>query len=138
MNANFEKRTIEMTKSEAKAAGKLHSDEWNELREYQNAYPSFEIVIKASAKRTVEFRGLNYKYMLNYIKNCKLENKSEILEEFNELIAIDKKNKVEGSEHLDASSYMDVKKWFLATFPEIKSHKKAHDKKRAEILAKIA
>lgn len=138
MNANLMNRTIEMTKSEAKAAGKLHSDEWNELREYQNAYPSFEIVIKAPAKRSVEYRGLDYKYMLNYIKNCDNGEKDTLLEEFNTLIALDKKNKVEGAEHLQAASYIEVKKWFLATFPEIKSHKEAHDKKRAEILAKIA
>ena len=138
MNANLMNRTIEMTKSEAKAAGKLNSDEWKEFREYQNAYPNFEIVIKASAKRTGAYRGLDYKYMLNYINNCKLENKSDILEKFKFLIASDKKNKVEGSEYLVASSYMDVKKWFLATFPEIKSHKEEHDKKRAEILAIVA
>ena len=138
MNVNFEKRTIEMTKSEAKAASRVGSEEYKALIEIRRELPGFETVIKTSSKRTVEYRGLTYKYMLNYINNCKLENKDVILEEFNLLIAIDKKNKVEGSEHLQATSYIEVKKWFLATFPEIKSHKEEHDKKRSAILAKVA
>ena len=55
--------------------------------------------------------------------------------EFRELIAQDKKDKVEGAEHLEAAGYLDVKKWFLAKFPEIKEFKKQHEKKVQEILA---
>ena len=134
MNANLQKKTIEMSATEAKAAGKINSDKFNELQEYRNAYPTFAIVIKAPSKRKAEFSGLDYKYMTNYIKKCKREDKADIMAEFNTLIALDKKNKVEGSEHLEAAGYLDVKKWFLAKFPEIKEYKETHSKKVQAIL----
>lgn len=133
MNANLMKKTIEMTKAEAKAAGKIGSDKFNELREYMEMYPTFTIGIKAPAKRKVEFRGLTYEYMKNYIKKHDDED-GTIMAEFRELIAQDKKDKVEGAEHLEAAGYLDVKKWFLAKFPEIKQYKEDHDKKVQEIL----
>lgn len=134
MNANLMKKTIEMSKTEAKAAGKIGSDEFKELRQYMEMYPTFTIDIKAPAKRKVEFRGLDYKYMRGYILKHDDEN-GTIMAEFCELIAQDKKNKVEGAEHLEAAGYLDVKKWFLKKFPEIKQYKENHDKKVQKILA---
>lgn len=134
MNANLLKKTIEMSKAEAKAAGKIGSDKFNELREYMEIYPTFTIDIKAPAKRKVEFRGLTYDYMKNYILKHDNE-KGEIMAEFRELIAQDKKDKIEGAEHLEAAGYLDVKKWFLAKFPEIKEYKEQHAEKVQKILA---
>ena len=134
MNANLMKKTIEMSKAEAKAAGKIGSDKFNELREYMEIYPTFTIDIKAPAKRKVEFRGLTYEYMKNYIKKHDDED-GKIMAEFRELIAQDKKDKIEGAEHLEAASYNDVKKWFLAKFPEIKEYKEQHAEKVQKILA---
>ena len=119
MNANLMKKTIEMSKTEAKAAGKIGSEEFKELRQYMEMYPTFTIDIKAPAKRKVEFRGLNYEYMKAYIKKNDDED-GTIMAEFNDLIALDKKNKVEGAEHLEAAGYLDVKTWFLKKFTEIK------------------
>ena len=134
MNANIFSGKIEMTKAEAKAAGKIGSDKYNELRQYMKEFPGFEIQIKAPAKRKVEFRGLTYEYMKNYIKKHDDED-GKIMAEFRELIAQDKKDKIEGAEHLEAASYNDVKKWFLAKFPEIKEYKEQHAEKAQKILA---
>ena len=134
MNANIFSRKIEMTKAEAKAAGKIDSEKYNELRRYMKEFPGFEIHIKAAPKRKVEFRDLNYDYMRAYIKKHD-DGNGTIMAEFNELIALDKKNKVEGAEHLEAASFIEVKKWFLAKFPEIKNFKDEHAKKVQEILA---
>ena len=134
MNANLMTKKIEMSKKEAKAAGKIGTPEFEELKSYMKEYPNFEILIKAPAKRKVEFRGLTYEYMKNYIKKHGDED-GKIMAEFNDLIALDKKNKVEGAEHLEAAGYLDVKKWFLKKFPEIKQYKENHDKKVQEILA---
>ena len=134
MNANLMKKTIEMSKTEAKAAGKIGSTEFDELKQYLELYPTFTIDIKASAKRKIEFRGLDYKYMRTYIIKHD-DEKGTIMAEFRELIAQDKKDKVEGSEHLKAAGYLDVKKWFLAKFPEIKQYKEDHDEKVKKILA---
>lgn len=133
MNANLFTKKIEMTKAEAKAAGKIGTQEFKDLREYMAAYPGYEIEIKAPAKRKVEFKGLTYDYMKSYIEKHD-DGNGTIMAEFNELIALDKKNKVEGSENLKAANYIAVKKWFLGAFPEIKNHKEAHDKKVKEIL----
>ena len=134
MNANIFSGKIEMTKAEAKAAGKIGSDKYNELRQYMKEFPGFEIQIKAPAKRKVEFRGLTYEYMKNYIQKLDDEN-GAIMAEFRTLIAQDKKDKIEGAEHLEAASYNDVKKWFLAKFPEIKEYKEQHAEKVQKILA---
>ena len=137
MNANLQKKTIEMTKNEAKAAGKINSDKFNELKAYQEAYPTFKVVIKAASKRKTEFAGLDYKYMKSYIQKHDDEQKSKMAM-FNTLIAADKKNKVEGAEHLEAASYLDVREWFLTTFPEIRTAKKEHADRVQEILNQAA
>ena len=134
MNANIFSRKIEMTKAEAKAAGKIGSDKYEELRKYMKEFPGFEIQIKAPAKRKVEFRGLDYKFMREYIQKHDDDN-GTTMAEFCTLIAQDKKNKIEGSENLEAAGYLEVKKWFLAKFPEIKKFKEEHSKKVQEILA---
>ena len=134
MNANLFTKKIEMSKNEAKAAGKINSDEFNALRQLMEMYPGYEIQIKTPAKRKSEFSKLDYKYMKEYIKKHD-DGNGTIMAEFNELIALDKKNKVEGAEHLEAASFIEVKKWFLAKFPEIKKYKEEHQKKVAQILA---
>lgn len=134
MNANLFTKKIEMSKNEAKAAGKINSDEFNALRQLMEMYPGYEIQIKTPAKRKSEFSKLDYKYMKEYIKKHD-DGNGTIMAEFNELIALDKKNKVEGAEHLEAASFIEVKKWFLAKFPEIKKYKEEHQKKIEKILA---
>lgn len=133
MNANLMTKKIEMSKKEAKAAGKIGTPEFEELKSYMAIYPGYEVQIKAPAKRKVEFRGLTYEYMKNYIKKHDDEN-GTIMAEFRELIAQDMKDKVEGAEHLEATGYLDVKKWFLAKFPEIRQYKEDHTKKVQDIL----
>ena len=137
MNANLMTKKIEMSKNEAKAAGKMGTPEFEMLMQYRATYPTFEIAIKAAPKRKSEFKGLTYKYMTAYIQAHDDEEKT-IMAEFNILIAKEKKDKVEGSEHLEAASYLDVKEWFLAKFPEIKQHRDEHKKKVQEILNKAA
>ena len=137
MNANIFSRKIEMSKAEAKAAGKIGSEKFEELRQYMNEFPGFEIQIKAPAKRKVELRGLDYKYMRTYILSHDDEQHSK-MDTFKTLIAQDKKDKVEGAEHLEAAGYLDVRAWFLTTFPEIKQTRENHNKKVQAILAEVA
>ena len=136
MNANLFSKKIEMTKSEAREAGKLNTEEFHELHQFMAAYPGYEVQIKAPTKRKVAFRGLDYKYMSGYILKHDNED-GTIMAEFRELIAQDKKDCKEGAEHLDATSYPKVKKWFLAKFPEIKEYKEEHEEKVQKILAAV-
>ena len=133
MNANLMKKTIEMTKAEAKAAGKIDTEEFKMLRQYMEMYPGYEIQIKAPAKRKNEFRGLDYDYMRNYIQKHD-DADGTIMAKFNDLIAQDKEGK-EGFERAKAANYAQVKKWFLAKFPEIQKYKEDHAEKVQKILA---
>ena len=138
MNANIFSRKIEMTKAEAKAAGKIGSEKFGELQQYMKVFPGFEIQIKASVKRKVDLKGLDYDYMRNYIQKCGRTDKDDIMNKFNTLIAQEKKEGKEGSEHLKAAGYPEVREWFLSTFPEIKQTRDDHKKKVQAILNKVA
>jgi len=135
MNANLFFNRIELTKNEAKAAGKLNTPEAKMLKEYRKEYPGFEIYIKPATRRKTEFKGLNYDYMRTYIQKCKRDDKNEIMEKFKTLTAQDKKDGKENTEHLKAASYMEVKDWFLGTFSEIEKYRDDHEKKVQSILA---
>ena len=138
MNANIFSPTIEMTKAEAKAAGKIGSEKFGELQQYMKEFPGFEIQIKASVKRKVDLKGLDYDYMRNYIQKCGRTDKDDIMNKFNTLIAQEQKEGKEGSEHLKAAGYPEVREWFLSTFPEIKQTRDDHKKKVQAILDKAA
>ena len=82
MNANLFSRKIEMTKTEAKAAGKPNTTEYNTLLELMKNFPGFQIeIVKSAAKKVDRFKGLDTNYMENYIKS----QKPELLETFYEL-----------------------------------------------------
>ena len=137
MNANLMTKKIEMSKSEAKEAGKLNTEKFHELRQFMAAYPGYEVQIKAPGRHKVELRGLDYKYMREYIQKHDDEQHSK-MEKFKTLIAQDKKDGKEEAEHLDATGYLDVRAWFLSTFPEIKENKEKHAQKVREILARAS
>lgn len=131
MNANIIKKTIEMSKNEAKKAGKIDTKEFKELRAYQEIYPTFTIDIKAPAKRKNEFKGLTYDYMKSYIKKHDDEDGKKMAQ-FLSLTGQDEHGKIDG---IEVAGYLDVKDWFLDQFPEIKKSKEARRQQIQDILA---
>ena len=114
MNANLFSRKIEMTKTEAKAAGKPNTTEYNTLLELMKNFPGFQIeIVKSAAKKADRFKGLDINYMENYIKS----QKPELLETFYELRGLDANGKK--VELAAAATYGEIKMWFLTQFPEI-------------------
>ena len=114
MNANLFSRKIEMTKTEAKAAGKPNTTEYNTLLELMKNFPGFQIeIVKSAAKNVDRFKGLDTNYMENYIKS----HKPELLETFYELRGLDADGK--RVELAAAATYGEIKMWFLTQFPEI-------------------
>ena len=114
MNANLFSRKIEMTKTEAKAAGKPNTTEYNTLLELMKNFPGFQIeIVKSAAKKVDRFKGLDTNYMENYIKS----QKPELLETFYELRGLDANGKK--VELTAAATYGEIKMWFLTQFPEI-------------------
>ena len=129
MNANLMTKKIEMSKKEAKAAGKIGTPEFEELKNYMAIYPGFEVQIKAPAKRKVEFRGLTYEYMKNYIKKHDDEDGKKMAQ-FLSLTGQDEHGKIDG---IEVAGYLDVKDWFLDQFPDVANFQN----KREEVLAKV-
>ena len=114
MNANLFSRKIEMTKTEAKAAGKPNTTEYKTLLELMKNFPGFQIeIVKSAAKKVDRFKGLDTNYMENYIKS----HKPELLETFYELRGLDANGKK--VELAAAATYGEIKMWFLTQFPEI-------------------
>ena len=114
MNANLMTKKIEMTKTEAKAAGKPNTDEYNTLLELTNNFPGYQIeIVKTAAKKVDRFKGLDYNYMRDYIKS----HNEELLKEFYTLRGLDENGKKVGM--AAAASYGEIKMWFLEQFPEI-------------------
>ena len=71
MYANLMTKKIVMTKTEAKAAGKPDTTEYNTLLDLMKNFPGFQMeIVKSTAKKVDRFKGLNYDYMENYIKTA--------------------------------------------------------------------
>ena len=62
------KKTLEITKTFAKAASRYGSEAYMKLRSARNDYPDFKVVIRSTtAKKQTCFKGLTYAYMEKYI-----------------------------------------------------------------------
>ena len=127
MNANFTKQIIEMSPTEAKAAGKFGSPEFNELQGLRAAYPSFQIVVKAPKKAKNQLK-IDYNFMETYIKGH--DNAEENMNKLNIL----RGKKADEGVYVETVNFMDIKKWFLATYPEIKEAQKKYREQIDEIL----
>ena len=115
MFANYEKKIIEMTKTESKAAGKVGTTEYETLKELRSENPTFRIVIKASKSRD-NMKGLDTNYMERYIKAHDDEEHS-ILKEFYSLRGLDENGKK--IDFAPVAPYGTLKQWFLTYYPEV-------------------
>ena len=114
MKANIVTSTIEMTKAEAAAAGKLNSAEFADLKQLREMFPTFQIVVvKPAAKKVDHFKGLTLKYMEDYIQR----HNKDVLVEFYKLCGKDESGKK--AELAATATYGEIKMWFLTVFPEI-------------------
>ena len=115
MKANLITSKVEMSKSEAIAAGKLNSEKFNELKALREMYPTFQIVIVKTAKKCDHFKGLTCEYMEKYIAS----HNNELLTEFYTLRGKDAEDKE--IEMAAVATYGEIKMWFLSKFPEIQN-----------------
>ena len=135
MFANYEKKIIEMTKSESKAAGKVGTTEYETLKELRSENPTFRIVIKASKSRD-NMKGLDTNYMERYIK-AHDDEEHFILKEFYSLRGLDENGKK--IDFAPVAPYGTLKQWFLTYYPEVAKMndtvaeilKKAEEKRQA-------
>lgn len=137
ININFQKQTIEMTKTFANEASNYGSEAYNELMNAKRDFPSYTVSIaKAASKKKDSFKGLNLKYMEKYITDHS-GAASEQMNTFNLLCG-------NTDDELAAkASFGEIKMWFLTQYPEIEKARQNIDEiiakaKEARIAAKAA
>ena len=118
MKINYTSMTIEMTKAEAKNAGKVGTEAFKEMLSLMQQFPNYKIqvITRAATKKTCDYKGLTFNYMEKYIASHDDENNS-IMAEYQAL----RGKSDEAKEVLaDSCSYKEIKEWFLKKFPAIK------------------
>ena len=118
MTINYASMTIEMTKAESKAAGKIGTEEFKNMLSLMQQFPNYKIQVatRAATKKSCDYKGLTFAYMENYIKTHDNKDKS-IMAEYQ---ALRGKSKEAEEYNAKSVSYGEMKEWFLAKFPEIK------------------
>ena len=118
---NDKNHTIEITKKFAAAAKRFGTPEYEDLQTVRRDYPRYRVEIKTTAKKTYSFKGLTFGYMESYIRN----RNEELLESFFTLCG--KTGDGKDQEFAAAATYGEIKKWFLAQFPELELQRKTID-----------
>ena len=121
------KRTIVMDRTFAKYAANTMSQEYAHLQTVRQDYPEYAVVQrKIKRNKTKEcYRGLDYKYMEEYIKtHGSKEECAKNLAEFEE-------KKLISLCHSTSRRYPTIKKWFLAKYPEVMEFGMPDEEKKA-------
>lgn len=121
MNIDFNTKTLTLTKKESKMAGKLNSEIYNKIADFRKNFPDYRIIVNTPTKRTDALKGLTYEYMEKYIESH--DGAEENMKEYRFLRGFEVKDGVQKT-----ASYGQVRKWFLATYPEIEEYQNKIDK----------
>ena len=118
MTINYITMTIEMTKAESKAAGKVGTEAFKEMLSLMQQFPNYKIqvIAKAATKKSCDYKGLTYAYMEKYIK-AHDNDKHTIMAEYEDL-----RGESDAAKDVlaDSFTYQEIKNWFLGKFPEIR------------------
>ena len=125
---NSKNRTIELTKKFEAAAKYFGTQEYEKLQTVRSHYPNYFVVVKAAAKKADHYKGLTFDYMEKYIT----AHNKDLLVTFFTLCG--KTSEGKEQEFAAAATYGEIKKWFLAQFPELQIQRKTID----EILGKVS
>ncbi len=115
MFANLIERKIQMTKAEAKKAGTPGTEEYETLLDLMKNFPTFPIDIAKSVKKAPKIRLTN-DFMKQYIIE---KGDEENLKTFYELRGLDENGKKKAEKLVGVASFVEVKVWFLAEYPEV-------------------
>lgn len=112
---NHEKKLIVMDRTFANNEKNTMSEEYRHLQMVRRDYPTYAVVQKAIKRNANKqcYNGLTYDFMKWYIgKYSTTDQKTETLATFEHMLDISRCQS-------QAYRYPVIKKWFLATFPEI-------------------
>ena len=130
MKINFARTTIELDKAEMKEAQKYGSEMYRALMDARHDNPGFRVVeIKAKKVKTPLDR-LDMATIRAYVKD---HGNPEQKEKF---LAISSPHYTEDV-YIEAKSFVEIKKWFLAEFPTYKKTLDNHDAEMKEIFKAV-
>ena len=115
MNAvriNHDERTIVITKKYAKLASEYNAPAYKELRKIKSENPNYQVIVREVSKKSTVSSRLTLRTIENYIKMHDADGK--IMEEFK-----NKRDEKVGV-NLEKTTFFEIKKWFFATYPELK------------------
>ena len=120
MKLNYNAKTIELTSTEMKNAMNYGSDAYNALQAARRDYPNFKVVEVKAKRNKNDFSDLTMKSIRTYVeKHGNDEQKANF--DF-----ISKRSIDNDGAYCEPQSFMEIKAWFLATFPELKAARKAY------------
>ena len=117
MKINHMNCTIELTKTEMKAAEKFGSEMYLNLREARQDNPNYRVKVVAPSKKVDRHKGLTADAMKKFILKHDDENQT-ILKQFYQLRGLTPEGKED--EFGCAVSYGELKQWFFMNYPECK------------------
>ena len=119
LRIDFEKASLVMDKSFAKAAAIVGSEEYLLLQGARQDYPTFTVSVKTIKRNPNKesYNGLTYAYMERYITAHDDENQT-IMKEYR------KKREIAECHSI---RFPHIKQWFLTTYPEIKEFSKVRE-----------
>lgn len=127
MTINFNKKTIELSKSEMKEAKIFGSEMYNDLQTARKDYPKFKVVELKAKKSKAILSTLDMNSITEYVERHGTD------EQKNNFNLISKSSISESGEYVKAQSFFKIKAWFLNEFPEIKQWYKVRDDKITNI-----
>ena len=122
--------SLVLTKSFAAKAAIFGSDEYKMLQEARRDYPGYKVTVGKTKNKEQKnaFAGLDYDYMEKYIKAHDDDAQSIM----NEYLMLRGKSDDALEIQAGSASFLEIRSWFLKTFPAIE----AFYTKRAALLAK--
>ena len=122
--------SLVLTKSFAAKAAIFGPDEYKKLQEARRDYPGYKVTVGKTKEAKNIYAGLDYDYMEKYIK-AHDDDKQSIM---NEYLMLRGKSKDALEIQAGSASFLEIRAWFLKTFPSIE----AFYTKRAALLTKTA
>ena len=122
--------SLVLTKSFAAKAAIFGTDEYKMLQEARRDYPGYKVTVGKTKEAKNIYAGLDYAYMEKYIAAHDDEEKT-IMAEYQMLRG---KSKDALEIQAGSASFLEIRSWFLKTFPSIE----AFYTRRAALLGKTA
>lgn len=116
MKINHMNCTIELNKTEMKAAENFGSEMYNALREARQDNPNYRVKLVSPSNKVDRHKGLTAEAMKKFIE--KHDENQTILKEFYQMRGLTPEGKED--EFGCAVTYGELKQWFFEQYPEFK------------------